>query len=63
MENLWNFPKGIFQRNGYLTLFIDMCFEKFLDRLHIIKTTSETVENQPSYYLIWGRLLYRSEPK
>ena len=46
MENLWNFPKGIFQRNGYLTLFIDKCFEKFLDRLHIIKTTIETVKNK-----------------
>ena len=30
--------KEIFQRNGYLKSFIDKCFNKFLDRLHIGKT-------------------------
>ena len=36
--------KKIFQRNGYLKSFIDKCFQKFLDRLHIIRPTSATVE-------------------
>ena len=35
--------KEIFQRNGYPKSFIDKCFKKFLDRLHIIKSTSATV--------------------
>ena len=39
--------KEIFQRNGYLTSFIDKCFQKFLDRLHIIKPTLATVEKKP----------------
>ena len=37
---------GIFQRNGYPKSFIAKCFKKFLDRLHIIKTTSSTVEKK-----------------
>ena len=36
----------IFQRNGYPKSFIAKCFKKFLDRLHIIKTTSSTVEKK-----------------
>ena len=36
--------KEIFQSNGYPTPFIDKCFKKFLDRLHIKKTTLATVE-------------------
>ena len=39
--------KKNFQKNGYTTSFIDKCFEKFLDRLHIIKPTLETVEKNP----------------
>ena len=35
--------KEIFQRNGYPKSFIDKCFKKFLDRLHIIKTTLATL--------------------
>ena len=31
--------KEIFQRDVYLTSFIDNCFKKFLGRLHIIKST------------------------
>ena len=31
-----------FQGNGYLKSFIDKCFKKFLDRLHVIKPTSAT---------------------
>ena len=38
--------KEIFQRNGYPKSFIDKCFKKFLDRLHIIKSSSETVEKK-----------------
>ena len=36
--------KEIFQRNGYLKSFIDICFNKFLDRLHIVKATLAAVE-------------------
>ena len=39
--------KEIFQRNGYPKSFIDKCFKKFLDRLHIIKSTLATVEKKP----------------
>ena len=38
--------KEIFQRNGYPTSFVGKCFEKFLDRLHIIKSTLATVEKK-----------------
>ena len=38
--------KEIFQRNGYPKSFKDKCFKKFLDRLHIIKPTSATVEKK-----------------
>ena len=38
--------KEIFQRNGYSKSFIDKCFKKSLDRLHIIKSSSETVEKK-----------------
>ena len=38
--------KETFQRNGYLKLFLDKCFKKFLDRLHIIKPTLATVEKK-----------------
>ena len=53
--------KEIFQRNDYLTLFIDTCC-KFLDRLHIIKPTLATVETL-SITFFGGRFLYKSEPK
>ena len=33
--------------NGYPTSFLDKCFKKFLDRLHIIKFTLATVEIKP----------------
>ena len=36
--------KEIFQRNGYPKSVLDKCFRKFLDRLHIMKPTSATVE-------------------
>ena len=35
--------KEIFQGNGHPTSFIDKCFKKFFDRLHIIKPTLPTV--------------------
>ena len=38
--------KEIFQRNGYPRSFIAKCFKKFLDRLHVIKTTSSTAEKK-----------------
>ena len=37
---------GIFQRNVYLT-FIEKCFKKFLERLHIVKLTLATTEKKP----------------
>ena len=57
--------KEIFKRNGYPKSFTDKCFMKFLDRLHIIKLTSATVEKMALglVLLIWGRFLYKSEPK
>ena len=38
--------KEMFQRNGYPKSFIDKCFKKFLDRLHITKPALETVEKK-----------------
>ena len=38
--------KENFRRNGYPKSFIDKCFKKFLDRLHITKPTSATVEKK-----------------
>ena len=35
--------KEIFQRNGYPKSFIDKCYKKFLDRLHIRKPTSANI--------------------
>ena len=39
--------KEMFQRNGYPKSFIDECFKKFLDKLHITKPALETVEKKP----------------
>ena len=44
--------KEIFQRNGYPKSFIDKCFKKFLDRLHIIKPTSATVEKKALHLVL-----------
>ena len=44
--------KEIFQRNGYLKLFIDKCFKKFLDRLHIIKPTWAGVEKKALHLVL-----------
>ena len=38
--------KEIFKGNGYPKSFIDKCFKKFLNRLHIIKPTSSKVEKK-----------------
>ena len=38
--------KEFFQRNGYPKSFIDKCFKKFLERLHIINPTSATAEKK-----------------
>ena len=57
--------KEIFQRNGYPKSFIDKWFKKFLDRLHIIKPTSRTVEKKVLLLVLpyLGRFRYKSEPK
>ena len=31
------FLKGIFQKNGYPENFIDKCFKKFLNNVHLVK--------------------------
>ena len=38
--------KEISKRNGYPKSFLDKCFKKFLNRLHIIKPTSSEVEKK-----------------
>ena len=38
--------------NGYPTSFLDKCFKKFLDRLHIIKSTLATVEKKPLHLVL-----------
>ena len=57
--------KEIFQRNGYPKSCIDKCVKKFLDRLHMTKPTSGTVEKKPLRLVLpyWGRFLYKSEQK
>ena len=56
--------KEIFQRNGYPKSFIEKCFKKFLDRLHIIKPTSATVEKKALHLVLpYLGLIYKSEPK
>ena len=42
----------IFQRTGYLTLFIDNFLKKFLNRLHMIKPTLATVEEKPLHLVL-----------
>ena len=42
----------IFERNGYPKPFINKCFKKFLDRLHIIKPTSATVEKKALHLVL-----------
>ena len=42
----------IFQRNGYPKSFIDKCFKKFLDGLHIIKPTSATVKKKALHLVL-----------
>ena len=44
--------KEIFQRNGYPKSFKDKCFKKFLDRLHIIKPTSATMEKKTLHLVL-----------
>ena len=54
--------KEIFQRNGYPTSLIDKCFNKFLDRLHIVKPTVATVKK--SLYLsitLFGEYFFTSQ--
>ena len=38
------FLKGIFRKNGYPENFIDKCFKKFLNNVHLFKENVPTVE-------------------
>ena len=38
------FLKEIFRKNGYLENFIDKCFKKFLNNVHLVKENVPTVE-------------------
>ena len=40
------FLKGIFQKNGYPENFIDNCFKKFLNNVHLVKENVPTVEKK-----------------
>ena len=40
------FLKGIFQKNGYPKNFIDKCFKKFLNNVHLVKENVPTVEKK-----------------
>ena len=40
------FLKVIFQKNGYPGNFIDKCFEKFLNNIHLVKENVPTVEKK-----------------
>ena len=40
------FLKGIFQKNGYPENFIDKCFKKFLNNIHLVKENVPTVEQK-----------------
>ena len=42
----FSFLKGIFQKNGYPENFIDKCFKKFLNNIHLIKENIPTVEKK-----------------
>ena len=38
--------KGIFQKNGYPKNFIDKCFKRFLNNVHLVKENVPTVEKK-----------------
>ena len=38
--------KGIYRKNGYLENFIDKCFKKFLNNVHLVKENVPTVEKK-----------------
>ena len=40
------FLKGIFQKNGYPENFIDKCFKKFLNNIHLVNKNVPTVEKK-----------------
>ena len=40
------FLKGVFQKNGNPKIFIDKCFKKFLNNLHLVKENVPTVEKK-----------------
>ena len=39
--------KAIFLKNGYPEDFINKCFKKFMDNMHVVKQTTLTVEKKP----------------
>ena len=39
--------KETFLKNGYLEDFINKCFKKFMDNIHVVKETTLTVEKKP----------------
>ena len=39
--------KATFSKNGYPEDFINKCFKKFMDNLHVVKETTLTVEKKP----------------
>ena len=41
-----NFLKKIFHKNGYPENFIDKCFKKFLDNIHLVKEKVPAVERK-----------------
>ena len=42
----------IFQRNGYPKSYMDKCFKKFLDRLHLINPLLVRVEKKPLHLVL-----------
>ena len=40
------FLKEVFRKNGYPENFIDKCFKKFLDNIHLVKKKVPTVERK-----------------
>ena len=42
------FLKGMFQKNGYPENFIDKCFKKFLNNIHLVKENDGTKAFTPS---------------
>ena len=46
------FLKKIFRKNGYPENFIDKCFKRFLDNIHLVKEKVPTVERKRSLLVL-----------